>query len=78
MSQTLTISDGLYKRLEAAAHARGLSNVEQLLEDREAHEDERRQRQEIVRRIDALREHFFTKYGEFSDSTDLLRADRER
>lgn len=32
MSQTLTISDDLYSRLEAAAHRRGLGNVEQLLE----------------------------------------------
>jgi hypothetical protein len=32
MSQTLTISDALYSRLEAAARKRGLTNVEQLLE----------------------------------------------
>ena len=32
MSQTLTISDDLYSRLEAAARRRGLGNVEQLLE----------------------------------------------
>lgn len=33
MSQTLTISDALYSRLEAAARRRGLSSVEQLLEE---------------------------------------------
>ncbi len=32
MSQTLTISDDLYSRLQAAARQRGLTNVEQLLE----------------------------------------------
>jgi hypothetical protein len=32
MSQTLTISDDLYSRLDAAARRRGLNNVEQLLE----------------------------------------------
>ena len=32
MSHTLTISDALYSRLEAAARRRGLGDVEQLLE----------------------------------------------
>jgi hypothetical protein len=32
MSHTVTISDDLYSRLEAAARRRGLGNVEQLLE----------------------------------------------
>jgi hypothetical protein len=32
MSQTLIISDALYARLEAKVRDRGLSNIEQLLE----------------------------------------------
>lgn len=40
MSQTLTISDRLLARLEAAARRRGLSSVEQLLETWQASEEE--------------------------------------
>lgn len=32
MGKTLSISDGLYARLEFAAHQKGLSNIVQLLE----------------------------------------------
>jgi hypothetical protein len=78
MSQTLTISDDLYMRLEAAARARGLNNVQQLLENWQAREEERFQREMIVRKIDVLREQLYEKYGEFPDSTELVRADRER
>ncbi len=35
------------------------------------------QRQETVRRVDALREQIFAKYGEMPDSTALIREDRE-
>ena len=40
MSQTLTISDQLLTRLEAAARRRGLNTVEQLLENWQASEEE--------------------------------------
>ena len=40
MSQSLTISDGLLARLEAAARRRGLSSVEQLLETWQASEED--------------------------------------
>jgi hypothetical protein len=40
MSQTLTISDDLLSRLEAAARRRGLSSVEQLLESWQAGEEQ--------------------------------------
>lgn len=40
MSQTLTISDHLLARLEAAARRRGLSSVEQLLEAWQAGEED--------------------------------------
>lgn len=49
MSQSLTISDGLLARLEAAARRRGLTSVEQLLETWQASEEE-------LVRFDALAE----------------------
>lgn len=35
-------------------------------------------RQEVVQRIDALWEKLFAKYGEMSDSVELIREDRAR
>jgi uncharacterized protein with von Willebrand factor type A (vWA) domain len=78
MNQTLVIPDALYQRLLSTARARGVKNVEQLLEAWGNHDLEVEQRQEIVRRIDALRERLFAKYGDMSDSVELIRADRER
>jgi predicted CopG family antitoxin len=78
MSRTITISDELYARLEAEAHARGLNNIERLLEEREGNEADLIKRQQVVRKIDDLRERLFLKYGELPDSVDLLRADRSR
>ena len=49
MSQSLTISDELLARLEAAARRRGLNSVEQLLETWQASEEE-------LARFDALAE----------------------
>lgn len=78
MSRTLTIPDALYARPEAAARARGLSGVEQLLEEWPFSHDELQHRQDVVRQIDALRERLFAKYGEMPESVDLIRVDRER
>ena len=78
MSQALTISDALYVRLEGTVRTRGLSNIEQLLEDWQAREDELCRRQAVLNRIDALRERLAATYGEMPDSTDLLQADRAR
>jgi hypothetical protein len=77
MSRTLTISDGLFARLEQEAQMRGLS-IEHLLEEWERNEADRLQRKEVVRGIDGLRERLFSKYGEMPDSADLVRADRSR
>jgi len=77
MSRTITISDELYARLEAEAHARGL-NIERLLEEREGSEADLNERQRVVKQIDDLRERLFSKYGEMPDSVELLRADRNR
>ena len=78
MSRTLTISDGLYDRLEASAHMHGMTSIEQLLEAWQAREDELVRRQEVVRQIDALRERLFATYGELPDSVAFIREDRER
>jgi hypothetical protein len=78
MSQTLTIPDVLYIQLETTVRMRGLKSIEQLLELWQSRENELHQRQKTVRRIDALREQIFAKYGEMPDSTALIREDRER
>jgi hypothetical protein len=78
MSRTVTIPDGLYVRLEQTAYARGFSNIAQLLEVWQAHEDTLRRRQEAVAQIDALRERLFVTYGMFPDSTADVREDWAR
>jgi predicted CopG family antitoxin len=78
MSRTITISDELYARLESEARARGLNDIEHLLEEREQSESDLNERQNLVKRIDDLRERLFIKYGEMPDSVELLRADRNR
>jgi hypothetical protein len=78
MSQTLTISDVLYARLEQIAYARGFTSIEQLLEEWQAFEAERQQRTQVVPRIDQVREQRFDTYGELPDSVALLREDRLR
>jgi hypothetical protein len=78
MSQTLTVSDELYARLEAAARQRGLPGVEQLLEMWQSKEEECNRRAQAVRQIDAVRAQLFATYGEMPDSVALIREDRER
>jgi hypothetical protein len=78
MSQTLTISETLYARLEQIAHAHGFTSIEQLLEEWQAFEAERQQRIQVVQRIDQVREQLFATYGEMPDSVALLREDRLR
>lgn len=82
MSQTLTISDSLYTRLEDVARLHGLGDIEQLIEQLiemwQARADELRRREEVVQQIDMLRGRLFTRYGQMPDSAELLRVDRER
>jgi hypothetical protein len=78
MSQTVTISDQLYKRLETEARRRGLNSIEELLETWPLTAADQQQRQETVHEIRALRKRLFAKYGEAPDSTDLIHADRMR
>jgi hypothetical protein len=78
MSQTVIVSDNLYQRLQIEAQRRGLNRVEDLLELWTPAADSDHQRRETVREIRAFRERIHTKYGEATDSVDLLRADRMR
>ncbi len=83
MSQTLTISDQLYRRLDAEAKEQGLESIERLLEVKHAppttlSEEELRRRREAVSLADEIRERIFQKCGVMPDSTELLRQDRER
>ena len=78
MSRTLRISDDLYVQLEATVQMRGLSSIEQLLEEWQSREAGLLRRREAVRKIDALRERLFATYGEMPDSVELIREDRTR
>ncbi len=78
MSQTVTVSDALYKRLTTEAERRGLNGVEDLFELWILGEQNNNQRRDTVRDIRAFRERMQTKYGETTDSVALLRADRMR
>jgi hypothetical protein len=78
MSRTVTIPDALYFSLEQTAHAHGFSSIVQLLERWQAREDALHHRQEVVARINALRERLCATYGVFPDSTEDIREDRAR
>ncbi|HTU93752.1 MAG TPA: hypothetical protein VMF69_26970 [Gemmataceae bacterium] len=78
MSQTLTISDVLYHRLETAARQHGLSSIEQLLEWWQSQDGDLNQRRQSVQRIDSVRAKLLATYGEMPDCTALIREDRER
>lgn len=78
MSRVLTISDDLYGKLETAAQRRGLTHIDQLLEQWQAADAELARRAQVVQHIDALREELRAKYGEMPDSVELIREDRER
>lgn len=77
MSQTITVPNDLYDRLEAAARARNL-NIAHLLAEWEERESELSNRQNAVRRIDELRERILAQHGEMPDSTKLVSEDRAR
>jgi hypothetical protein len=55
-----------------------MTSIEQLLEEWQAREDELIRRQDVVRRIDSLRERLFATYGELPDSVAFICEDRER
>ena len=76
MGQTLTISDQLFEQLAKLMAARGLDNIEDLLNSLLAIEAEQQRRREIVQQIDVLRESMAQRYGETVDSVDLLGEDR--
>jgi predicted CopG family antitoxin len=78
MSRTITVSDELYKRLDAETRARGLKSIERLPEEWGQNEDIVKERKDAVKEIDDLRERLFDKYTAQPDSVELVRADRAR
>ncbi len=78
MSKNLTISDELYARLESEARGRGLNTVEELLDNWQGLAPDVSRRKDVVQRIDNLRARLFARYGQMSDSVELLREDRAR
>ena len=75
MSQTLTVSDELYTRLEHSARQQGFDSVEQLLDVWQRMAEGRKI---TIEHIDSLRTRLFKTYGTMPDSTELVRVDRER
>src|SRR5579864_3585919 len=73
MSQTLTISDTLYRRLESAARQHGLTSIEQLLELWQTREMDLNQRRHIVQQIDSVRAKLLATYGELLDSSVVIK-----
>ena len=82
MHQSITLSDMLYQKLQTTAHNDGFESLEEflqkLIEVWQAQRKELARRQAQVRRIDEMRARLLESYGEMQDSTELIRADRER
>ena len=78
MSRVLTLSDDLYDKLETAAQRCGLAQIDQLLEQWQAADEERAKRDEVFQRILALNDQMRAKYGVMPDSVELIREDRGR
>lgn len=86
MSQTLTIPDDLYARLENTARRR--VTIEGLLRTWQSNDQDEQdigdegaemsRRRAAVARMDATRAELAARYGEMPDSTDLIREDRAR
>lgn len=77
MSRTLDIPDSIYNWLAEEAANRGLDSLTAVLEQIK-HEGRIGRRKEVAQRIDEHREQLYAKYGVMSDSTELIREDRER
>ena len=77
MSKAVDFSEETYTKLQETASRLGFDSVEQMVKQW-LWEVELRRRQELGRRIDEHREEMLAKYGVMSDSTELIRQDRER
>jgi hypothetical protein len=79
MSRTITISDDLYRRLEADALALGVS-IEQLLNSWPTNERAPRHAADMAAlvRVAALGDELSARYREMPDSAELIREDRAR
>lgn len=77
MSHTLSLSDVLFERLVHIAQNEGLPSVEALLAQW-ADSFGPTQRELAIQRIQSRRQQMLEKYGRQSDSTEIIRADRNR
>lgn len=78
MSQTITLSDDLYTKLQLTAREQGYESIEALIEEWFNRRAAWLHRQEIVQQIEVVRDKLFHTYGETADSINLIRADRSR
>lgn len=67
MSHTLKISESLHQRLETTTRNLGFQTVAELLEFWQNREDELRDREQSVQKIDNLRNQLFAVNGELPD-----------
>jgi hypothetical protein len=77
MSKTVAISDGAYDNLVLRAEAQGFSSVEAFLEQWASVSSDA-SRSDAVDRIRQVQAEILAKYGPMSDSTELIREDRNR
>ncbi|MEO6458431.1 MAG: antitoxin [Chloroflexia bacterium] len=77
MNRAVDFSEETYTQLQETARRLGFDNIEQLVKQW-LWEVELRRRQELGRKIDKHREEMLARYGVMSDSTELIRQDRER
>lgn len=77
MGRAVDFSEETYTQLEKMAQTLGFENIERLIKQW-LWEAELRRRQELAHRIDQHREEMLAKYGVMSDSTEIIRQDRER
>lgn len=73
MSRTLTIDDGVFEQLSAIARARGLDSVESLL----AEWGRRSRHLETSDRLRNLQNRLADRMSQASDSSELIREDRD-
>ncbi|MCR4316266.1 MAG: hypothetical protein NUW37_07960 [Planctomycetes bacterium] len=78
MSQRLIFEDGVFERLEELARERGFESVEELVLELLPLKSGEVDPNELVSSIDEIRKNLLDKYGEFPDSTEILREDRDR
>jgi hypothetical protein len=76
MSQTITISDDLYARLDQSARDRGLDSIQNLIEVWQIAEEERERPRDAVQLIDAIYQRMFEAHSEKAEGAHWIRQDQ--